>query len=149
TGEYIWFLIPIYSEDKNKPQNAVAMEAITGEEGAKATYFFRMLGREEYKKVKKIDELDEIFDSFLKKINRAMLAINFRREPVYLTDEKLNEPQYMKYKYAIAKIPALKDLRNLFIGRVIHSSTEQWKNDVTDLLQFNKTAKEDTLRWKK
>ncbi len=149
TGEYIWFLIPIYSEDKNKPQNAVAMEAITGEEGAKATYFFRMLGREEYKKIKKIDEMDEIFEKFLIKINRAMLAINFRREPIYLPDEKLNEPQYMKYKYAIAKIPALKDLRNLFIGRVIHSSTEQWKNDVTDLLQFNKTAKEDTLRWKK
>ncbi len=147
TGEYIWFLIPVYGKNKDYG-NAVAMEAITGEEGAKATYFFRITGRKEYKN-KSIDELDNLMDEFINKINRAMLAINFRREPIYLPDEKLKEPQYLKYQYAMAKIPAISELRKLFIGRVIHSSEEQWKKDVDNLLRFNIKSTDDNEKWKK
>ena len=149
TGEYIWFLIPIYGINSDKYGNAVAMEAITGEEGAKATYFFRITGRQEYKRIKSESEFDFLIDDFLKKINRAMLAINFRREPIYLSDEKLKEPQYEKYQHAMAKIPALIELRKLFIGRVIHSSFEQWKKDTEDLLLFNIKSKDDDEKWTK
>ncbi len=107
TGEYIWFLIPVYGKNK-KFDNAVAMESITGEEGAKATYFFRITEREKYKN-KSVKEIDNLMDEFIKNINRAMLAINFRREPIYLPDEKLKEPQYLKYQYAMGKIPAISD----------------------------------------
>ena len=78
-----------------------------------------------------------------------MLAINFRREPIYLPDERLEEPQYQKYKFAIAKIPALSGLRQLFIGRVIHRTPEQWKNDTMDLLKFNISTQDDTAKWRK
>ena len=78
-----------------------------------------------------------------------MLAINFRREPIYLPDERLKEPQYQKYQFAIQKIPALQELRQLFIGRVIHGTPEQWKNDVMDILKFNVSATDDNLKWKK
>lgn len=149
TGEYLWFLIPVYDVVSKDYGNAIAMEAITGEEGGKATYFFRIVSRKEYNNFKNIDDLHKKVDEFIKKINRCMLAINFRREPIYLTDEKLQEPQYQKYLYAIAKIPELKELRELFIGRVIHSSYEKWKNDVIDLLKFNITENEDMKRWKK
>jgi len=149
TGEYIWFLIPIYNINPHEPGNAVAMEAISGEGGGKATYFFRIVSRKDYPNFKNIDDLHREVDNFIKRMNRCMLAINFRREPIYLSDEKLQEPQYQKYQFAIAKIPGLRELRRLFIGRVIHSSPEQWKKDVMDLLRFNVSAKDDAKRWKK
>jgi len=149
TGEYLWFLIPMYDVVSKDYGNAIAMEAITGEEGGKATYFFRIVSRGEYRNFKNIDDLHKKVDEFIKKINRCMLAINFRREPIYLPDERLQEPQYQKYLYAIAKIPELKELRELFIGRVIHSSFEKWKSDVIDLLKFNITETEDNLKWKR
>jgi len=149
TGEYIWFLIPIYNTNPKKPGNAVAMEAISGEDGGKATYFFRIVSRKDYPNFKSIENLHKEADNFIKRINRSMLAINFRREPIYLPDERLNEPQYQKYKFAIAKIPTLRELRQLFIGRIIHSSPEQWKVDVMDLLMFNLNTLDDNARWQK
>lgn len=149
TGEYIWFLIPIYSTNPKEPGNAVAMEAISGEGGGKATYFFRIVSRKDYFNFKNIEELHREVDNFIKRMNRCMLAINFRREPIYLPDERLKEPQYQKYQFAIQKIPALRELRQLFIGRVIHSSPEQWKQDVMDLLKFNVTVQDDNAKWKK
>lgn len=149
TGEYIWFLIPIYSTSQKEPGNAVAMESISGEGGGKATYFFRIVSRKDYPNFENIGELHRETDNFIKKMNRCMLAINFRREPIYLPDEKLDEPQYQKYKFAIAKISALRDLRQLFIGRVIHRTSEQWKNDVMDLLRFNVSTIDDSVKWMK
>jgi hypothetical protein len=78
-----------------------------------------------------------------------MLAINFRREPIYLSDERLKEPQYQKYQFAVAKFSELQFLRNLFIGRVVHSLPEQWKNDVVGLLKFNVKTDDDTVKWSK
>lgn len=149
TGEYIWFLIPIYSTNFEQPGNAIAMEATSTEGGGKATYFFRIVSRKKYKKFTNIEELYQEVDNFIKRINRAMLAINFRREPIYLPDERLDEPRYQKYRFAIAKIPELQILRNLFIGRVIHSSKEQWKQDVMDLLKFNVVTEDDSAKWQK
>ncbi|MDI6756392.1 MAG: hypothetical protein QME32_00045 [Endomicrobiia bacterium] len=149
TGEYIWFLIPMYSKNPDEPGNAVAMEAISGEGAGKATYFFRIASRKDYPNFKNIEDLHKETDNFTIRINRCMLAINFRREPIYLPDERLKEPQYQKYNFAIAKIPALRELRHLFIGRVIHSSTEQWKKDVMDLLKFNVTSNNDLEKWTK
>jgi hypothetical protein len=77
-----------------------------------------------------------------------MLSINFRREPIYLSEKKLKEPQYQKYVYSIHRLPELRDLRGLFIDRVVHSSKEQWKKDVTDLLEFNVRSNDDNEKWK-
>lgn len=149
TGEYVWFLIPIYSLNPDEPGNAVAMEAISNEGSGKATYFFRIVSRKDYPELKDIEELHREVDVFIKRINRCLLAINFRREPIYLPEEKIEDPQYQKYRYAIQKIPALSQLRQLFIGRVIHSSPEQWRDDVMSLLKFNTSAKDDDEKWKK
>jgi len=118
TGEYIWFLVPVSS----KKGEFIAMEAAsTIEGGGKASYFF------------KVPE-NEKTEDLVKKINRCMIAINFRREPIYLKDEDLEKPEYLKYKTAVNKIPELKLIRWLFAGRIIHTSPEEWKKNVDELV---------------
>jgi hypothetical protein len=152
TGEYIWFLMPIYSITEKGFGNAVAMEATetTGEESVgKATYFFRIVSRTEYLNYTSLGMLDKEIDRVLKTINRCMIDINFRREPIYLPDNRLDEPAYFKYKIATQRIPSLRLLRSLYIGRVIHTSPDQWKNDVMDLLKFNINIQDDLAKWTK
>jgi hypothetical protein len=147
TGEYVWFLIPIYDTAPLKPGNVVAMEAASGEGGGKATYFFRIVGRKEYPSYGDIQDLHDIYEELLKTINRCMLEINFRREPIYLPDESLKDPRYARYRHAVDRMPSLRTLRRLFIGRVSHRTREQWREDVTDLLKFNVEAMDDDLKW--
>lgn len=152
TGEYIWFLVPIYGTVEKGYGNAIAMEATeaTGEESAgKATYFFKMVSRKDYSTFKSPEQLDSEVDKLIKTINRCMLDINFRREPIYLPDERLDDVDYIKYKIALQRIPSLQLLRNLYTGRVIHASPEQWKNDVMELLKFNMITQDDSTKWKK
>ena len=152
TGEYIWFLIPIYSVGEKDYGNAVVMEAMetTGEQSVgKATYFFKIVSRSDYPNFTSLEKLDEEADRFIKTINRCMIDINFRREPIYLPDERLEEPAYFKYKIATQRIPSLRLLRSLYIGRVTHTSPEQWKNDVMDLLKFNVKTQNDFAKWTK
>jgi hypothetical protein len=113
-----------------------------------ATYFFRAIGRREYSQ-NKDEDLTNSLDSFMKNINRSMIEINFRREPIYLTDDQLESTEYTQYRFAVAKIPSLKTLRDQFIGRVIHASQEQWKTDVTSLLAFNTKSIDDSEKWSK
>lgn len=147
TGEYIWFLMPIYSIKSGESGNAIAMEAASDEGGGKATYFFRIMSRKNYSDQNNLEDLHKEVERIIKIISRCMIDINFRREPIYLPDEKLNEPEYQRYLFSIQKLPALKTLRQLFIGRVIHSSTEQWQKDVTGLLKFNVSTADDSERW--
>ncbi len=150
TKEYFWFLIPIYGGKRGEPGNAIAMESISADDaGGRATYFFRLTGRKAYAKMKNSKELDKEVDSFIESINRCMIETNFRREPIYLSDEKLNEAKHGKYRTAIEKVPSLRALRSLFIGRVMHTDTEQWERDVTGLLKFNVAAGDDAAKWVK
>jgi len=149
TGEYMWFLIPIYNPDSSMPGNVVAMEAVSSEGGGKATYFFRIMSRKEYRSNLDIEKLQMKVDSFIRELNYCMLSINFRREPIYLEDKKLEKLEYSRYKIAVERIPELRALREHFIGRVVHSSKEQWKNDVMQLLKFNIESQFDNLKWNK
>ncbi len=149
TGEYVWFLVPIYSEDPTRPGNAIVMEAASGEDQGRATYVFRMLGRAEYPRQPGLAELDAAADRALTSINRCMQAVNFRREPIYLPERRLAEPQYARYRYALNRLPALQELRRLFIGRVAHSTPAQWQNDIMDLLRFNVSTQDDQAVWRR
>jgi len=113
-----------------------------------ATYFFRTMGRKEYAQTKDEDLIIEL-ENVIKNINRAMIEVNFRREPIFLSEEQLDSAKYVQYRFAIARMPSLRMLRRLFIGRVIHSSTEQWKSNVASLLAFNTKSLDDTGKWKK
>jgi len=146
--------------EENKEQPAINTDSETGVETNQnqieeqkpattgATYFFRATGRKEYSQTKD-EDLAKDLDGFVKNINRYMIEINFRREPIYLTENQLESTEYTQYRFAIAKIPSLKILRDQFIGRVIHASQEQWKSDVTSLLAFNTKSIVDNEKWSK
>jgi hypothetical protein len=146
--------------EKNKKQSTENIVSETEEETSQnpdeeqksatigATYFFRATGRKEYSQTKD-EDLTKVLDSFVKNINRSMIEINFRREPIYLTENQLESTEYTQYRFAIAKISSLKTLRDQFVGRVIHASKEQWKNDVTSLLAFNAKSIDDSEKWSK
>ena len=148
-SDYLWFMVPVYAADTSKPGNAVIMEAISAEGESRATYVFRMVGRKEYPALKTIAALQAQMLNFIHGINRALVSINFRREPIYLTNEMLARPQYQNYRYSIARIPELRSLRWLYIGRVIHTSPEQWQADIKDLLAFNTGTQDDGKIWVK
>ncbi len=137
-GEYVWFLAPFYGPDPKQPGNAIAMEAAaTGEgegAGGRATYVFRLAAPADYAGLATAAAMDAAADRAIALINRCLLAINFRREPVYLTDEQLWEPRWARYQFAVQRIPELRELRSRFLGRVVHSSPEQWQQGMQALL---------------
>ena len=147
-ADYVWFLIPLYGQGSGRPGNAAVWEATTGEEEeGRATYFFRLLDRDEFSKTSAIADLDRAVDESLNRMILGLRAVNFRREPIYLPDERLEEPRFVHDRFAAAGIPSLQTLRRRFIGRVIHSSKEQWEKDVMDLLAFNASAPDEAVRW--
>jgi len=136
TGDYVWFLFPVYSSDPTQPGNALIMESFSDRETAQATYLFRITGQSEYASGK-VDMKAET-ERMLRRVNRCMQAINFRREPIYLPEERLREPRYLRYLYALRRLPALEELRKLYIGRVSHGSFEQWQQGVAKLIDPNR-----------
>jgi hypothetical protein len=147
TQDYVFFLAPIFSINE-KGGNALAFEASSGEDEGRATYFFRIWSRKDYPLTDaKAMELQA--DQFAQELAEGLDAINFRREPIYLTEEALSTPERSRYRYAIMRIPQLRLLRERFIGKVMHSSPEQWKEDVAALLAFNVAQKGDDATWKK
>jgi len=134
------------SLEENTDQKGTIEEETSA--SGKATYFFRIKPRRDYALAKE-EEMNQELENFIKNVNRCMIDINFRREPIFLPEDTLDSPKYVQYRFAVAKMPSLKTLRTLFIGRVIHSSFDQWKSDVTSLLEFNNKSKDDNEKWKK
>ncbi|MDR1954831.1 MAG: zinc-ribbon domain-containing protein [Candidatus Methanoplasma sp.] len=73
------------------------------------------------------------FDGFAKQLNRALEAIDFKREVIRLSDEELRKPENTDYFMASKRTAALQFVRSNFAGRVIHSSAESWKRKVKEL----------------
>lgn len=68
-------------------------------------------------------------------MNRAIVLLNFRREPIYLPDSSLEiQPRFHRYAIACRKIPELRRLRASFLGRAIHTSPEGWQKQVEGLI---------------
>ena len=149
TGEYIWFMVPILSCLDGNGGNVIAIEAGSTEGSSRATYFFRLVERGNIQGLEFTDTVEDEIDDSIRLINQAMLQINFRREPIYLSDKQLNEPNYERYKYAINRIPELKEIRSRYIGRVFHYNFDQWTRDVRDLLTYNWLNENDELKWQK
>ncbi len=142
---YVWFMIPAMGS-LSSGGNAVVME-VTSETGH-ATYLFRVMSRAEFATAS-AEKFSEQAAIVLGDLNEAIIATGFRRKPIYLSDDQLNTPEYSKYLYAADHLEPLKLLRDRFFARIIHDSLDQWKSDLTDALQFNISAKEDTARWSK
>lgn len=99
-------------------KDKAAVEFAVTEEESAATFIYNLDGTD-----------------FLKRLNRALEAISFRREPIRLGDEELLLPQNAEYKMAEKRCASLLYVRSRFFGRVIHSSEESWKKNIAEMLK--------------
>jgi hypothetical protein len=66
-------------------------------------------------------------------LNRALEAIEFRRELISMTEQELLLQENVDYNMAAKRTAALKFVRANFVGRVIHKNPETWKRDLTKM----------------
>lgn len=72
------------------------------------------------------------FNVFARQINRALEAINFKREVIRLSDEELQKPENSDYYMAAKRNAALQFVRSNFAGRIIHSGADNWKRKLLE-----------------
>lgn len=102
---FVWFFFPIAG------RNVAAWESTTG--SGRATYLFRANAPRQ---------------DAIASLTRGLALVNFRREPVYLPDDSLEQqPRFHRYAIGARKLPDLRNLRSAFLGRAIHSSLEAWR----------------------
>ena len=129
-----WFFFPLATKPAAQcPSDLVAWE--TTSKSGRATYFFRLVPSQRSGKLADAEEGSMSADAALQQLNRAIVLLNFRREPIYLSDEALQiEPRYRRYAIACRKIPELRRLRAAFVGRAIHTSHQAWHKQVQEFL---------------
>ena len=74
------------------------------------------------------------FNAFAKQLNRALEAINFRREAIWIADAELKKPEYADYYMAAKRTAALQLVRSKFVGRVMHTTPEAWERNLKALI---------------
>jgi hypothetical protein len=126
----LWFFTPL--AEGGAPVNAVAQE-ITSEKGH-ATYVFRPMAPEQFEAARAAGDaaVAGAVAEGVARLNRALLRLNFRREPIYLTDEQIATGRYAKYRVALRKLDYLRWTRAAFLGRAIHNET--WEQQLRELV---------------
>lgn len=94
---------------------ALVIEAPSTDDAA--TYVFRLAGDGE---------------AFARALCRALAAVQFRREPIYLAESAMRAPPHDRYAEAVRVLPELAATRAAFLGRAIHNSVEAWKREVDE-----------------
>jgi hypothetical protein len=117
-GLYRWFFVPVIRGDKA----AIIMEASSEGSSGRATYVFRVPGGPQ--------AAEQAMDS----LNYGLVMINFRREPIYMSDEQMQKPGNEHYLRSVERVPALASLRLNFIGRAAHTTSEAWQKALQGLL---------------
>ncbi|MDQ2982598.1 MAG: hypothetical protein M3R70_01550 [Actinomycetota bacterium] len=121
----LWFFCPLGRD--GKPVNAVAHE-ITSEQGH-ATYLYRPVEAERWPQLADAEIADAV-RAGVTRINRAILTLNFRREPIYAPAEEIENGRYSRYRVALRKLDYLRFTRDALLGRAIHN--ESWAKQVDD-----------------
>ncbi len=120
---FFWFFFPLAGVN-GKHCGLAAWEASTG--SGRATYFFR---------THQSGEAAEHVEAAIEKLTQALALVNFRREPIYLSDESLFQtPQFHRYAIGCRKLPVLRDLRADFAGRAIHSNLQDWTTQFENII---------------
>jgi hypothetical protein len=129
-----WFFFPLAAKTGvNAPANIVAWESTS--HSGRATYFFRMLPEEKAGNLQDPAKSGGVIESAIQRLNRALVLLNFRREPIYLPDDSLEtQLRYRRYAIACRKIPVLRELRASYIGRAVHTSLEGWQKQLDAIL---------------
>lgn len=113
-----WFVVAF------PDRNAMASEVL-GETGH-ATYFFR-LSDQAQAGAKEVDQA-------VRRLARALRALNFRREVILAKDADLADDRMIRYRVALRKLPYLRAVRRAFLGRAIHRGAGAWEKQAERLL---------------
>jgi hypothetical protein len=129
-----WFFLPLAAQPGAKvPGNLVAWEATS--RSGRATYFFRLVPPEQAAQLQDASKSPALIETAIRQLNRAIVLLNFRREPIYLPDDSLLlQPRFRRYAIACRKLPELVRLRSSFLGRAIHASTDTWQKQFESYL---------------
>jgi hypothetical protein len=122
-----WFFLPLAAKPGAKlPGNLVAWEATS--RSGRATYFFRLVPPEQAAQFEDPSKSPALIEAAIRQLNRAIVLLNFRREPIYLPDDSLQiQPRFHRYAIACRKLPELVRLRSSFLGRAIHTTPQAWQ----------------------
>ena len=129
-----WFFFPLATKPGvQMPANVVAWESTT--HSGRATYFFRMLPEDVAGNLMDPVKAAGVIESTIQRLNRALVILNFKREPIYLPDDSLDtQLRYRRYAIACRRIAVLRELRASYIGRAVHTSPEGWQKQVDAIL---------------
>lgn len=123
----LWYFCPLSSD--GRPINVVAQEVVS--ESGNATYLFRLLPPERFDPLQGDALADEVGRA-VARLNRALLLLNFKRDPIRLPEEQLREPAHARYLVALRHLEYLRWARGAFLGRAIHGSS--WEKQVADVV---------------
>jgi len=129
-----WFFLPLAAQPgANFPSNLVAWEATS--RSGRATYFFRLVPPEQAAQLQDASKSAALVETAIRQLNRAIVLLNFRREPIYLPDDSLQlQPRFRRYAIACRKLPDLVRLRSSFLGRAIHTTPAAWQKQFDSYL---------------
>lgn len=126
-----WFYFPIAG--KKGPANLAAWEASS--RGGRATYFFRLVDSAREAELADPARSPATLEAALRRLDRVLGMLNFRRRPIYLSDDELErDAKFHRYAIAARRIPELREVRAAFVGRAVHSSLEAWQGQVKAIL---------------
>ncbi|HYS12549.1 MAG TPA: hypothetical protein VEN28_04510, partial [Burkholderiaceae bacterium] len=131
-GRVAWFLCPIVAS------NALAVEATT--RAGRATYFFRIVPADEFRRTKGTEMID-LARQRVHEVCRALVALSFKREPIYLGDDRISTGDYARYRLALRVLSYLGATRAAFVGRAIHG--DNWNAQVDTALKKAEACRED------
>ncbi len=126
---WLWYFTPLARE--GRPINAVAQE-VTSESGH-ATYLYRLMDQTRFDSLSG-EALADAVGEAIARLNRALLTLNFRREPIYLPDDQITQGRYTRYAVALRKLEYLQWARRAFLGRAIHKDDATWRSNLDQAL---------------
>lgn len=114
-----WFFVPV-AANRGGAASHLAWEATS--DSGRATYVFR-----------KADAATAGagLSGAVSCLNDGLVAINFRREPVYLATQALEgHLRYRHYAIAMRKVPEVLAVRRAFVGRGMHTTPGAWEKQI-------------------
>jgi len=129
-----WFFFPLRREPRAAtPSNIVAWEATS--RSGRATYLFRLVEPAGEAVLADPQRASTLVDAAIHRLNHAIGLLNFKREPIYLPDKALTlDPRFRRYAIACRKLPELRQLRESFLGRAIHTAPGAWQKQLETFL---------------
>ncbi|HVP39997.1 MAG TPA: hypothetical protein VMS93_12525, partial [Candidatus Saccharimonadales bacterium] len=67
--------------------------------------------------------------------SHTLLALDFMKEPLYLSEDQLLAAREGLYRAALRRLPGLRELRGRLAGRAIHTSPAAWRGQLEKLVR--------------